>query len=492
MFYSLLFYGLQVISNYHLYVASRSCGVDKYLRAAALSNGKQTLMFSPSGRSCRRDGRAELSCWNLGLNPTIDTPYEGSRPDVDIGVQRKTIRSQPTTPASLNISQALRPPSLSPSLSLPVSTPFVSSSPVFTPHAEGFFPPPSAADTAKEPRGWFKKRHPSVLDTADGTDEGGASASLIESHRVAVRAVEGAGAAAGCLVGMGTESAGGRGQVEATDCALRDDILTSTTFTPVATSTTMGGSENLDCILRASARRAGHSTSGSPVECLSRNTVSPLNTASYPGSCNDSANEGSDERCRKRTRGKRAPVDTGYVGISSVTVKVKALADMIEALIGAFYTHGGVQGGVAAIMALGAWPGMIRQDPSSELKMNGSNNVSSPSASESSLMCSDGHSGSNSKIHISPQVNIPVGYSEELRVKALDEVPPTTALREIICPASASMCATMERKLGYRFTDPCLLALALTHSSVSKNSNQRLEFLGDAVLDFVVVRELHR
>lgn len=40
--------------------------------------------------------------------------------------------------------------------------------------------------------------------------------------------------------------------------------------------------------------------------------------------------------------------------------------------------------------------------------------------------------------------------------------------------------------LDYRFDDPHLFAQALTHRSASGASNERLEFLGDAVLDFVV------
>ncbi|MBT8100879.1 MAG: ribonuclease III [Gammaproteobacteria bacterium] len=40
--------------------------------------------------------------------------------------------------------------------------------------------------------------------------------------------------------------------------------------------------------------------------------------------------------------------------------------------------------------------------------------------------------------------------------------------------------------LDYRFDDPALFAQALTHRSASGASNERLEFLGDAVLDFVV------
>jgi len=40
----------------------------------------------------------------------------------------------------------------------------------------------------------------------------------------------------------------------------------------------------------------------------------------------------------------------------------------------------------------------------------------------------------------------------------------------------------LERKLGYRFTDPALLVRALTHRSAGNVNNERLEFLGDAGL----------
>ena len=49
--------------------------------------------------------------------------------------------------------------------------------------------------------------------------------------------------------------------------------------------------------------------------------------------------------------------------------------------------------------------------------------------------------------------------------------------------------------LGYEFNDPDLLVAALTHASVANTrlqSNERLEFLGDAVLGMVVCEELFR
>ncbi len=51
---------------------------------------------------------------------------------------------------------------------------------------------------------------------------------------------------------------------------------------------------------------------------------------------------------------------------------------------------------------------------------------------------------------------------------------------------------SIENKIGYKFKDKNLLKMALTHSSVSKYSNERLEFLGDAVLEFVVSKYLYK
>lgn len=49
----------------------------------------------------------------------------------------------------------------------------------------------------------------------------------------------------------------------------------------------------------------------------------------------------------------------------------------------------------------------------------------------------------------------------------------------------------LERKLGYVFHSEALLKRALTHPSVSEQNNQRLEFLGDAVLEMCISRLLY-
>lgn len=43
----------------------------------------------------------------------------------------------------------------------------------------------------------------------------------------------------------------------------------------------------------------------------------------------------------------------------------------------------------------------------------------------------------------------------------------------------------LQGKLGYSFRDPELLLLALTHRSFAGRNNERLEFLGDAILNFI-------
>ncbi len=48
------------------------------------------------------------------------------------------------------------------------------------------------------------------------------------------------------------------------------------------------------------------------------------------------------------------------------------------------------------------------------------------------------------------------------------------------------------RTLGYSFSDTELLERALTHKSRSARHNERLEFLGDAVLDLVISDALYR
>lgn len=48
----------------------------------------------------------------------------------------------------------------------------------------------------------------------------------------------------------------------------------------------------------------------------------------------------------------------------------------------------------------------------------------------------------------------------------------------------------VQQRIGYRFSEPRLLAQALTHRSHGAQHNERLEFLGDGVLNCVIAAEL--
>ncbi|KPJ67905.1 MAG: hypothetical protein AMJ43_02900 [Coxiella sp. DG_40] len=54
------------------------------------------------------------------------------------------------------------------------------------------------------------------------------------------------------------------------------------------------------------------------------------------------------------------------------------------------------------------------------------------------------------------------------------------------------MTDSLEKKLGYKFKDSKLLNVALRHRSFGGMSNERLEFLGDSVVNFVIAAELFR
>lgn len=49
----------------------------------------------------------------------------------------------------------------------------------------------------------------------------------------------------------------------------------------------------------------------------------------------------------------------------------------------------------------------------------------------------------------------------------------------------------LQRLIGYNFHNQSLLIQALTHRSFGSNNNERLEFLGDGVLNFIIASQLY-
>lgn len=50
----------------------------------------------------------------------------------------------------------------------------------------------------------------------------------------------------------------------------------------------------------------------------------------------------------------------------------------------------------------------------------------------------------------------------------------------------------LQRELSYTFADPQLLELALSHRSLGSRNNERLEFLGDSILNHIIAESLFR
>lgn len=50
---------------------------------------------------------------------------------------------------------------------------------------------------------------------------------------------------------------------------------------------------------------------------------------------------------------------------------------------------------------------------------------------------------------------------------------------------------SLASRLGYPFKNSALLAQALTHRSFAANNNERLEFLGDGALNFIIANQLY-
>ncbi|MCB1710221.1 MAG: ribonuclease III [Halioglobus sp.] len=51
---------------------------------------------------------------------------------------------------------------------------------------------------------------------------------------------------------------------------------------------------------------------------------------------------------------------------------------------------------------------------------------------------------------------------------------------------------TLQQALGHSFCDPALLTMALTHRSAGSRNNERLEFLGDSIINHIIADALYR
>jgi dsRNA-specific ribonuclease len=148
------------------------------------------------------------------------------------------------------------------------------------------------------------------------------------------------------------------------------------------------------------------------------------------------------------------------------TIKPKIISDMTEAIIGAFFVSGGVKAAISVIKAIGSWPKRELEVEESIFK-------------KSKLIIPD-------EFPIELRKYVEFNYNNEKDNNLVEQAMNNNSSVQIAINIIAN-------KIGYKFKDKNLLLESLTHSSVKTRRNyERLEFLGDAVLDFAVVSTLFK
>lgn len=176
----------------------------------------------------------------------------------------------------------------------------------------------------------------------------------------------------------------------------------------------------------------------------------PLTTHVSPqSSMGPEAKSGNQGKSKKK--GKREVITPPSCQYTTADVKAKVLADMVEAVVGAFYTSGGLELAIGLLKGLHIWP---------ELSESVTENESTDCDAIVAASCDH--------------------YSRDLCTHTVVENSNVMLTAEVIERVSTIF--------QYSFCNLLLLQEAL--SSVSSSSGdvsyQRLEFLGDGVLDLVI------
>ena len=162
----------------------------------------------------------------------------------------------------------------------------------------------------------------------------------------------------------------------------------------------------------------------------------------------------------------------------NVLISDKSVADVVEALIG---VHLAKDGQVAAIKFMN-WIG-LSLDPVASINKIISGSTNSSQAMDTAWF--------EQKTHL-PKNGFCEVLDPEFESIMEDKFQRERGLNHLLGKINVK---AVEDQLGYEFQDKSFLAQALTHASYSSNvvtdSYERLEFLGDAVIDFLVTCHLY-
>ena len=170
------------------------------------------------------------------------------------------------------------------------------------------------------------------------------------------------------------------------------------------------------------------------------------------------------------------------------SVADKSVADCVEGLIGAYLSCGGMK----AALSFMHWAGIELQTAQEDASGAQSVEVGGGhyhggiphNVRSRSQHCSEPAPTDLFQLLTSSRDVLPAMFTEwELPLLSDSQ-------RQRLEQLQADLCNEVERALGYRFKEKYYLIEAVTHSSYTKNSvtncYQKLEFLGDAVLDYLI------
>ena len=161
----------------------------------------------------------------------------------------------------------------------------------------------------------------------------------------------------------------------------------------------------------------------------------------------------------------------------------KWVADSVEALIGAYLIAGGIEAGFKFLQFLG-----LKMDGPSEDVHPITRDVTmstTRSPSQESLMSINSYVPNIPPLLVQNSITIFQKFCQPPPPSVLKEGDHSSTLSDM-----TATCGKLCDKLSWEFSDKGLLLQALTHPSYVKNSlthcYQRLEFLGDAILDYLI------
>ena len=182
-------------------------------------------------------------------------------------------------------------------------------------------------------------------------------------------------------------------------------------------------------------------------------------------------------------------------------VSDKGVADCTEAILGSYLVSGGIEAGLRFMKWLGV---KITKDGEPKQQQSTANNTSLSPPCPKRLKPSLPHS----VFDVAEATNTPLFIRDSSLILSKHFGPlPQTVLSErdqyevqrLLTVSSSSRhelhAHKLEKAIGWTFHNPSLLLQALTHASYTKNRvtdcYQRLEFLGDAVLDYLITCNIY-